>query len=143
MSVKQWGLPKKRFFVSNHSSAYISFPGSQDYVNSTGLGYGPELIRGFELYTIEGKSYLLNKTTFKKELLSIQKHINAIPIEHKYERVPVNVSLSYRDIDYIGRIMRMKGKKVVPLFMGLNNAFVDAGGDYNSELAAEYKKIPI
>ncbi len=98
-----WEL-KKRFFVSNHSSAYISFPGSQDYINSTGLGYGPELIRGFELYTIEGKSYLLNKTTFKKELVSILKNMNAIPLE-QFQTFPLSIYLkTYFDFGYVSNL---------------------------------------
>lgn len=84
------------------------------------------------------------KPNEKTQTWSLVERFNkAIPIEHKYEEVPVTVSLGYRDVDFIGRIMRMQGKRVVPLFMGLNDAFVEAGGDDNSELVADYENIPL
>ncbi len=100
---KYWEL-NKRFFISNHSSTYISFPSKQDYANSTGLGYGTEIVRGFELNTIEGKSYFLNKTSFKKELLSITKNVDAIPLE-QFQTFPLSIYLkTYFDFGLVNNL---------------------------------------
>jgi len=101
---KYWEF-NKRYFLSNYSSAYFSFPENQDYINSTGLGYGNEIVRGYELWVIEGKNYFLNKTTFKKELLSILKTINSMPIE-QFQTFPLSIYLkTYFDFGYVNNLV--------------------------------------
>jgi len=101
---KYWEL-KNKYFIANKISAYMSFPENQDYVNSKGLGYGNEIIRGYELWVIEGRSYFLNKTTFKKELLSFTKNINAIPLE-QFQTFPLAIYLkTYFDIGYVTNLL--------------------------------------
>ena len=101
---KYWEL-KKRYFISNNISAYASFPENQDYANSTGLGFGNEIVRGYELWVIEGRSYFLNKTTFKKELLNIKKNINAIPLE-QFQTFPLAIYLkTFFDFGYVNNLV--------------------------------------
>jgi outer membrane protein assembly factor BamA len=93
-------LPK-RFFVSNYSSIYVSFPETQPYANATGLGFGKDVIRGYELNVIEGKSYFINKSTFKKELFKKTTRIKAIPIE-QFQSFPFAMYLkTYFDFGYV------------------------------------------
>ncbi len=101
---KYWELDK-RYFISNYISAYASFPENQDYANATGLGYGNEIIRGYELWVIEGRNYFLNKTTFKKELLAIQKNISAMPIE-QFQTFPLAIYLkTFFDFGYVTNLV--------------------------------------
>ena len=64
----------------------------------------------------------------------------AIPHEQRYEEVSIKVSLNFRDVDFIGRIMWPRGKKTDPLFMKLNGAFVKAGGEDNAELRDDFER---
>lgn len=59
---------KKKFFFSNAISTRISVPQYQPYQHLTGLGYGGDYVRGFELYVIEGQHQFLNKTEIKYQL---------------------------------------------------------------------------
>ena len=54
---KFWELNNK-FFLSNYTSVYLSFPAQQPYANISGLGYNKNTIRGYELLVIDGKSYI-------------------------------------------------------------------------------------
>ena len=64
-----------------------------------------KIVRGYELYVIEGRNYFLNKTTFKKELLNITRTINAIPIE-QFQTFPLAIYLkTYFDFGYVTNIV--------------------------------------
>ena len=100
---RYWKLPKK-FFLSNYSNLYISFPNTQPYANLTGLGYYQNTIRGYELFVVDGKGYLINKTTFKKELFSFRKKIKSIPIE-QFQDFPLAVYFKiYFDFGYVNSL---------------------------------------
>ena len=58
----------KKFYLSNFTNVYFSTPNTQPYSNYKALGYGSKLVRGYEAYVVEGSSYFLNKTSFKKLL---------------------------------------------------------------------------
>ena len=104
---KYWEF-KRRYFMSNHSSIYVSYPENQPYANVTGLGFATDLIRGYELYVMEGKSYYINKTTFKKELFSFKTKIKAIPIE-QFQSFPFAAYLkTYFDFGYVRNLADYK-----------------------------------
>ena len=100
---KFWELNNK-FFLSNYTSVYLSFPAQQPYANISGLGYNKNTIRGYELLVIDGKSYIINKTTFKKELFAFNKKINAIPIK-QFQSFPLAIYLkTYFDFGYVSNL---------------------------------------
>ncbi len=97
---KFWEFDKK-LFLSNYTSVYLSFPAQQPYANISGLGYNKNTIRGYELLVIDGKSYVINKTTFKKELFSFNKKIDAIPVK-QFQTFPLAIYLkTYFDFGYV------------------------------------------
>jgi len=100
---RYWKLPKK-FYLSNYSGLYLSFPNAQPYANLTGLGFYQNTIRGYELFVVDGKEYLINKTTFKKELFAFRKKIKTIPIE-QFQDFPLAVYLkTFFDFGYVNSL---------------------------------------
>lgn len=92
---------KKNFFLSNNSIAYWSTPRDLPYSNFGALGYRKQLVRGYEIYVIEGPYYLLNKTTFKKRIFSRAYTLNLMPIR-QFRYIPLSIFLkSYADVGYV------------------------------------------
>jgi outer membrane protein assembly factor BamA len=92
---------KKGFFLSNNTVAYWSTPENLSYTNYGVLGMKRQFVRGYELYVIEGPYYFLNKTTFKKLLLSRKYHWKAMPLE-QFRHIPVSIYVkTYADLAYV------------------------------------------
>ena len=97
---KYWDVGKG-FYLSNFSSMYTSGPVTQPYAGLRGLGYGQEFVRGYELYVIEGQSFLLNRTTFKKRIISVVKTLKDVPIR-QFRHFPLDIYLkTYFDAGYV------------------------------------------
>jgi len=77
-----------KFFLSSQIKGKASIGGQIPYANQRGLGYGSELVRGYELNVIDGTSFFLNRNTFKFQLMNrifklpflAIKQFNQIPI---------------------------------------------------------------
>ena len=62
-------FPLKRNFYANYSlRGKVSFPEKQPFLQTQGLGYRNDLVRGYELYVIDGQSYGLLKTNLKYQM---------------------------------------------------------------------------
>jgi outer membrane protein assembly factor BamA len=91
---------KKGFYFSNYSSIYLSKPDSQPYSVINGVGFGNDVVRGYELYVIHGQHYFVNKTSLKKVLLSGSKQIKNFPLE-QFSHFPYAIYLkTYFDMGY-------------------------------------------
>lgn len=92
---------KKNFYLSNFSSAYLSTPANQPYSLFSALGYRKQLVKGYEVYVIEGPVFLLNKTTLRKKIFSRTWNIEEMPIE-QFRYFPLTIYLkSYVDLGYV------------------------------------------
>lgn len=92
---------KKNWYFSNYSSLYTSLPEEQPYNNYYAVGYKNDVIRGYELYLIEGPHFLLNKSTLKKRVLSINESLDFIPVK-QFRHFPLDIYLkSYLDLGYV------------------------------------------
>lgn len=60
----------KDFYLSNSVRLLAGGPGDQAYNGYTSLGFGRSLVRGFELFVIEGSDFYLTKNDFKKKIVS-------------------------------------------------------------------------
>jgi outer membrane protein assembly factor BamA len=58
-----------RFFGNFSVRGKVSFPEKQPYLQTIGLGYSSDYVRGYELYVVDGQSYMLFKTNLKFRLL--------------------------------------------------------------------------
>ncbi len=92
---------KKGFYFSNFSSLYWSSPTNQPYSMYTALGYQRQIVKGYEVYVIEGSYFLLNKSTFRKRIFSKTWHLEDMPIE-QFRHFPLTIYLkSYLDLGYV------------------------------------------
>ncbi|MEL7004190.1 MAG: POTRA domain-containing protein [Bacteroidota bacterium] len=91
---------KKGYYFSNYSALQMSFPERQPYANLSALGFDKNFIRGYELFLIEGQNYYLNRTTFKKRILSTKKRIGLIPVR-QFREIPLQIFFkTYFDMGY-------------------------------------------
>lgn len=68
---KFWKL-RGRFHVSTDWTGKFSTVREQPYFYQRGLGYDRNFVRGYELYVIDGQSFILSKNTLKFTLLPTQ-----------------------------------------------------------------------
>ena len=102
---------KKGFYFSNYSSAYLSTPNSQPYSVVKGIGFGNDVVRGYELYVIHGQHYFVNKTSLKKVLLSGSKEIENFPLK-QFSHFPYAIYLkTYFDIGYAVNTQSYEGNR--------------------------------
>ncbi len=91
----------KGFYFSNFTSAYASTPTTQPYSMYGALGYRRQLLRGYEIYVIEGPQFFINKTTLKKRIFSHAWKIDDMPLE-QFSYFPVALYLkAYFDFGYV------------------------------------------
>ncbi len=97
---RHWDL-KRRFYLSNYTSGFLSTPTSQPYNLYSALGYRRQVIRGYEIYVIEGPKYFLNKTTFKKRIFNRTWRWEDFPIE-QFRHIPLAIYIKgYMDLGYV------------------------------------------
>ncbi len=88
-------------YFSNFTYLFMSLPNDQPYFMYSALGYRQLVVRGYELYLVEGPQIALNKTTFKKRIFSSTWFIDAMPIE-QFKHFPIAVYLkSYFDFGVV------------------------------------------
>ena len=91
---------KKGYYFSNYTNVYWSSPRHQPYANYGALGYKKEFVKGYEVYVIEGPSYFLNKSTFKKRIFSKRYDWDLMPKGFQY--IPLSIYLkTYADFGYV------------------------------------------
>lgn len=104
---------KKGFYFSNFSSLYLSTPNTQPYSETKGLGFGNDIIRGYELYVIHGQNYIVNKTSLKKVLLAGSTEMKNFPLE-QFKHFPYAFYLkSYFDIGYSSNTQDYEGNQLL------------------------------
>lgn len=57
-----------KFYANLSMKGKLSFPKEQPYVQTIGLGYRNDLVRGYELYVIDAQHYVLTRTNLKYQL---------------------------------------------------------------------------
>ncbi|MBN8578563.1 MAG: hypothetical protein J0L66_16590 [Cytophagales bacterium] len=69
------------FYLSNFTALFISSPANQPYSLYSALGYRRQLVKGYEIYVIEGPVYALSKTTLRKKIFSRTWQMDNLAIE--------------------------------------------------------------
>ncbi len=91
----------KTYNFSNFSSVFWSTPKSQPYSNFDALGYRNLIIRGFENYVVEGPTFALNKTTFKKKIFGRNWTLGKMPLE-QFNYFPLAIYVkAFADFGYV------------------------------------------
>ncbi|MES2732549.1 MAG: BamA/TamA family outer membrane protein [Bacteroidota bacterium] len=92
----------KHFYFNNRFQGKLSFPKYQAYANTRGLGYGQDFVRGYELYVIDGQSYLVSKSTLKKGLFKTQANVEKILPFKQFQTIPIALYINlYFDMGYV------------------------------------------
>jgi outer membrane protein assembly factor BamA len=92
---------RKGFYLSNFSAVYWSDPNVQPYNLFGALGYQRQLVRGYEIYVIEGPHFFVNKTTFKKRIFSKTWRWEGSPLE-QFKHLPFSIYWkSFADIGMV------------------------------------------
>jgi outer membrane protein assembly factor BamA len=87
-----WDLGKN-FYLSNFTAGYLSNP-DQPYNLFSALGYQRQIVRGYEVYVIEGPRFVVNKTTFKKRIFARTWRWEDAPLE-QFRHLPFAVYLKF------------------------------------------------
>ena len=80
----------KKFYSAHYGSFKLSGPEKQPFFLYRGLGYGKDVLRGFDLYVINANYYVTNKNELKYKLLSFKKKFDFIPVR-QFSTLPVDI----------------------------------------------------
>ncbi len=90
-----------KFFITSQMKAKLSIGGQIPYANQRGLGYGSELVRGYELNVIDGTSYFLNRNTIKFQLVNKIFKIPFLAIK-QFNQIPIAIyPTAFVDLAYV------------------------------------------
>ena len=91
----------KRWYFNTGVRGRVSLPKRQPYLQTIGLGYRNDLVRGYELYVVDGQDYALLKNELKYKLFSFQKHFSFIPIR-QFNTLPLAAYINtFADAGYV------------------------------------------
>ena len=127
------------FYLSNSTTGYLSSREDPPYVVYGGIGYSRRIIRGYEIYVVEGQHFALNKTTFKKRIFSRVYNLNAMPIR-QFRHLPLSVYLkTYGDLGYVKNYANyeISSRLANKLLTGFG-AGIDIVASYDAVLRLEY-----
>jgi len=111
------------FYVSTSLRGAYSFPRVQPYNLLTGLGYRQNLIRGYELFVVEGQGYLLHKSTLRKRVASWNLNLGRLMPIRGLRSVPFAIYLkAYYDQGAVHLNFPY------PLNTDLSNTYLGGGG---------------
>ena len=101
-SVRRYLRLSDRFFYHASLKGKISNRAFSPYFNTRGLGYGNDLIRGYEFYVVNGQHFALFKSNLKFNLVKQRVfRSDLIPLE-KFQKVPYAFYLNLNaDMGYV------------------------------------------
>jgi hypothetical protein len=130
----------KGFFLSDNVVTFWSSPSSGlPYANYSALGYRKQIVRGYEVYVIEGPKFFLNKMTFKKRIFSHIYHWKDMPIP-QFRHIPLSIYLkTYSDVGYVqGYPNYTISSRLANRWLSSAGAGIDIVGSYDAVLRFEY-----
>ncbi len=131
---------KKGFFLSDNVVTFWSSPSSGlPYSSYSALGYRKQIVRGYEVYVIEGPKFFLNKMTFKKRIFSHIYHWKDMPIP-QFRHIPLAVYIkTYSDVGYVqGYPNYAISSRLANRWLSSVGAGIDVVGSYDAVLRFEY-----
>ncbi len=90
-----------KFYANYSLRGRASFPEKQPFLQTQGLGYRNDLVRGYELYVIDGQSYGLLKTNAKYQLFDRVFDLKRFLKVRQFNTLPVAAYLNaFLDVGY-------------------------------------------
>jgi len=130
----------EKWFLEVGVRGKASFPRKQNYFLVSGLGYGGNIARGYELYVIDGQYFALNRNTLKFRAFDRKFNIGWIIRKKEFSIVPVTVYPNvYLDYAYVRNFNpeRSNSKLSNDHLIG-GGAGIDVVTFYNINLRAYY-----
>ncbi len=91
----------KNYYLSTRIGGKFNALNNSSYKNARAIGYKPNSIRGYELYVVDGQSFILHKTTFKKRLFKAEGKLGFLKAK-QFNTIPIAVYLkTYFDWGYV------------------------------------------
>ncbi len=91
----------KKLFFSYIIEIKATLPTDQPFTQTRGLGYGSDLVRGYELYVIDGQHYGYLKTNLRYKLFDKIFHLKFLKIS-QFNTIPIAIYPTiYADIGYV------------------------------------------
>ncbi len=128
------------FYAAAGLIAKKSLGGFQPYVLERGLGYGRDLVRGYEYYVVDGQDYVILKSNVKYGILNRKIfNINFIPSE-KFNTIPLSIYVNlFADAGYVGNNQMYSNTNVLPnSFLFGSGVGVDFVTYYDAVLRVEW-----
>ncbi len=91
-----------RFFWDSQLRGKASFPRTQSYFLVSGLGYGGNIARGYELYVIDGQFFALSRNTIKNKVMDRSFDISWLIRKKEFSSLPLKIYPNlYFDVAYV------------------------------------------
>ena len=135
-----WFKPlSKKFFYGLALKAKISFPEKQPFNNTRGLGYGGDLVRGYELYVVDGISHILMRNNLKFELLNSKLFLKFLKIK-QFNTIPIGIYPNFFfDYGYVNNPFTFENRsKLANRFLYGGGAGIDLVTYYNLVIRFTY-----
>lgn len=93
----------KNLYLANSISAQYNFSDDIPYFNRSGFGYRPDFIRGYERNVVEGKYFVLNRSSFKWKFFSGVRELYRNSRIEQFRTMPYAFYLkAFVDLGYVG-----------------------------------------
>ncbi len=104
---RYWPLGK-RFFAANTVRFRQVWANRQPYFSTRGLGVGADVVRGYELFVIEGNRYAVFRNNIRFQLFDVKKELRWVPVR-QFNTLPIAAYLSLiADAGYINSTIAEK-----------------------------------
>ncbi|MGB3618518.1 MAG: BamA/TamA family outer membrane protein [Catalinimonas sp.] len=91
----------RQFYAAGQVGGGVTIGNRQPFYNNRALGYGRRLIRGYELFVVNGRHYGLLKGEVRKRLFSVKRELNFIPIR-QFRTFPLSIYVkTYGDVGFV------------------------------------------
>ena len=90
-----------RFYAANGLRGRSTWPNRQPYYNLRGLGSSSEMVRGYELYVIDGQRSTVWRNSLRYQLFSTVKQLNWLHVR-QFNTVPISAYITaFGDAGYV------------------------------------------
>ncbi|NJL15696.1 MAG: BamA/TamA family outer membrane protein [Microscillaceae bacterium] len=91
----------RNLFLANEVKGQVNFQPAQPYSEARALGFGDNVMRGFELYVIDGQGFAINNNTLRYRFFNFRKSFKFIPVR-QFRTIPMSGYLTgYWDMGYV------------------------------------------
>ena len=97
---RYWALGG-RFYVAGSLRARATWPTRQPYFNLRGLGSSIDMVRGYELYVVDGQRTSIWRNSLRYQLFNVRKQLNWLHVR-QFNTVPIAAYLTaFGDAGYV------------------------------------------